>query len=98
MKKNMLLLVASFAFLQSTIGQMDLPPSGGNPRARVTEEVGITEISIKYSRPDVGGREEKYGGTWLHMGSARRVLSQIKTQLPGGRVQMKTRPFHSSMM
>jgi tetratricopeptide (TPR) repeat protein len=42
--------------------QMDLPPSGGNPRATVTEEVGITSISVKYSRPDVNKREGKIFG------------------------------------
>jgi hypothetical protein len=41
---------------------MDLPPSGGNPRATLSEEVGITSITIKYSRPDVNGREGKIYG------------------------------------
>lgn len=39
--------------------QMDVPPSGGNPRAMVSEEVGITSITIKYGRPDVNKREGK---------------------------------------
>ena len=42
--------------------QMDVPPSGGNPRAMVSEEVGITSITIKYSRPDVNKREGKIWG------------------------------------
>jgi Protein of unknown function (DUF2911) len=42
--------------------QMDVPPSGGNPRAMISEEVGITSISIKYSRPDVNKREGKVYG------------------------------------
>lgn len=42
--------------------QMDVPPSGGNPRAMVSEEVGITSITIKYSRPDVNKREGKIYG------------------------------------
>jgi tetratricopeptide (TPR) repeat protein len=41
---------------------MDLPASGGNPRAMVSEEVGITSITIKYSRPDVNKREGKIFG------------------------------------
>ena len=41
---------------------MDLPPSGGNPRAKITEEVGITDITITYSRPDVNKREGKVWG------------------------------------
>ncbi len=42
--------------------QMDVPPSGGNPRAMVSEEVGITSITIKYGRPDVNKREGKIYG------------------------------------
>lgn len=42
--------------------QMDLPPSGGNPRAMISEEVGITSITLKYSRPDVNKREGKVYG------------------------------------
>ena len=42
--------------------QLDLPPSGGNPKATITEEVGITSITIKYSRPDVNKREGKVWG------------------------------------
>jgi hypothetical protein len=41
---------------------MDIPPSGGNPRATISEEVGITSITIKYSRPDVNKREGKIYG------------------------------------
>lgn len=44
------------------IAQMDLPPAGFNPRATISEEVGITSISIKYSRPGVKGREGKIWG------------------------------------
>lgn len=49
-------------FFHASIAQMDLPPSGGNPRATISEEVGITSITIKYSRPDVNGREGKIWG------------------------------------
>jgi len=42
--------------------QMDVPPSGGNPRAMISEEVGITSITIKYGRPDVNKREGKIYG------------------------------------
>jgi len=49
-------------------GQMDVPPVAGNPRATVSEEVGITGITIKYSRPDVAGREGKIWGTLVTNG------------------------------
>ncbi len=58
-------LLFSFALLFSvslSFAQLDLPPSGGNPRATITEEVGITYITIKYSRPDVNKREGKIWG------------------------------------
>ncbi len=53
-------IVFAFALLFLAVyasAQMDLPASGGNTRAKITEEVGITDISISYSRPDVNGRE-----------------------------------------
>src|SRR5882757_8182874 len=52
-----LLFIASNSF-----AQLDLPPSAGNPRATISEEVGITSITIKYSRPDVNKREGKIYG------------------------------------
>ena len=52
---GIILLVLAY----SSTAQMDLPPSGGNPRASISEEVGITSITIKYSRPDVNKREGK---------------------------------------
>jgi len=58
-------LFLAFAFVGGSLyacAQMDLPPSGNNPRATVSEEVGITSITIKYSRPDVNKREGKVYG------------------------------------
>ena len=62
MKKFFLSGCILFLFIYSSTAQMDLPPSGGNPRATVSEEVGITSITIKYSRPDVNKREGKIWG------------------------------------
>jgi hypothetical protein len=52
-------LLNSFIFLNA---QMDIPPAGGNPKALVSETVGITSITINYSRPDVNKREGKIFG------------------------------------
>lgn len=61
----MKLFLVSFLALMATknlFAQMDLPASGNNPRATISEEVGITSITIKYSRPDVNKREGKIWG------------------------------------
>lgn len=60
--KNFRLLFALVFISNVVFAQLDVPPVAGNPRATVTEEVGITSISIKYSRPDVNKREGKIWG------------------------------------
>ncbi len=60
--KQMIFLIPIMCAAILATAQMDLPPSGGNPRATVSEEVGITSITIKYSRPGVKGREGKIWG------------------------------------
>ena len=62
MRKLILTGAVLFMIFQTPSAQMDLPPNAGNVRATITEEVGITSISIKYSRPDVNGREGKIWG------------------------------------
>ncbi len=60
--KKLQLLAAIIFFTATSFAQLDLPPSGNNTRATISEEVGITSISIKYSRPDVNKREGKIWG------------------------------------
>lgn len=60
--KRITFLTAIFFIAANSFAQMDLPPSGGNPRATVTETVGITSITLNYSRPDVNKREGKIWG------------------------------------
>jgi tetratricopeptide (TPR) repeat protein len=61
MKYSLLCFFLIFT-ISISFAQLDLPPSGGNPRATISEEVGITSITIKYSRPDVNKREGKIWG------------------------------------
>jgi Protein of unknown function (DUF2911)/Tetratricopeptide repeat len=61
MKKIFLFCLLAVA-VNTLFAQFDVPPSGGNPKATVTEEVGITSITITYSRPDVNKREGKIWG------------------------------------
>jgi hypothetical protein len=44
-------------------------PDGGNKKASVSEQVGITDVKINYNRPGVKGREGKiYGTPIVHAG------------------------------
>jgi tetratricopeptide (TPR) repeat protein len=43
---------------------LTLPPSGDNKKATVSEQIGITDVTIHYSRPGVRGRE---GKIWGHL-------------------------------
>lgn len=43
-------------------------PSGGNKKASVSEQIGLTNISIHYDRPGVKGREGKIWGQLVHTG------------------------------
>lgn len=60
--RKILLAFISIVTTAPLLAQMDIPPSGSNPRAMISEEVGITSITIKYSRPDVNKREGKIYG------------------------------------
>ena len=55
-------LIISLLSAISSHAQMDVPPNGFNPKATISEEVGITSITITYSRPGVKGREGKIWG------------------------------------
>lgn len=60
--KKVLLSATAVLIGLATFSQMDIPPVGFNPRAIISEEVGITSITIKYSRPGVKSREGKIWG------------------------------------
>jgi hypothetical protein len=53
-----LLLCATYSYAQLTI-----PPIGGNKKASVSEQIGLTTVTIHYDRPSVKGREGKIWGT-----------------------------------
>jgi hypothetical protein len=80
--KKIFLLAIAIASLQIASAQFDMPPSGGNPRAKITEEVGITDITITYSRPDVNGREGKIWGTLVTYGFSTTNLTTNKNTNP----------------
>ena len=43
-------------------------PSGGNKKATVSEQIGLTQVSIHYDRPGVKGRDGKVWGDLVHVG------------------------------
>ena len=68
--KKIFSLTVSFAFISSLFSQINLTtlPSGGNKKASVTERVGLTDITIRYDRPGVKGREGKIWGQLIPVG------------------------------
>jgi hypothetical protein len=60
-----------FALLATTVcshAQMTTPPPGGNKKAMVGEQIGLTKVMINYDRPGVKGREGKIWGQLVHAG------------------------------
>ena len=43
-------------------------PADANKKASVSEDIGITTVTVKYSRPQVNGREGKIWGNLVHYG------------------------------
>jgi len=56
-----ILLMSSSAFAQ--VPPLTIEPDGGNKKASVSEQIGITKIEINYNRPGVKGREGKIWNT-----------------------------------
>ncbi len=58
------------AFYSITVAQIPLTvsPSGGNKKAIVGEQIGLTKVVINYDRPAVKGREGKIWGQLVHTG------------------------------
>jgi hypothetical protein len=66
------LLFSWILLLICTVSQAQIPltvlPSGGNKKASVTERIGLTDVTINYSRPGVKGREGKIWGQLIPVG------------------------------
>lgn len=68
--RKILLLLLSYnfcAYIQAQITLTSLP-SGGNKKAMVSEQIGLTNVTIHYDRPAVKGREGKIWGALVHAG------------------------------
>src|SRR6187549_2896132 len=55
-------------FQYLSMAQLTTLPDGGNKRAMVAERVGLTDITIRYNRPGVKGREGKIWGELVPYG------------------------------
>ena len=63
-----LIICLQLAFDGIAIGQLTSLPRGGNKRASVSEEIGITDVIIRYSRPGVKKREGHIWGELIPTG------------------------------
>lgn len=62
------LLFILFLFQSTAYAQLTEPANGGSVRATSAEGIGITEVTVKYGRPAVRGREGRIWGTLVHEG------------------------------
>ena len=87
MKKSFSLLLTFFAFVTFTIAQVRTPAP--SPSSKVTQMVGLTEVTIEYSRPSVKGRTifgdlVPYGSLWRTGANAATKISFDKDVQVGG--------------
>lgn len=72
MKKSVpsfLIIMLIATCLQQTVqGQLVVLASGGNKKASVSERIGLTDITIRYDRPAVKGREGQIWGKLVPAG------------------------------
>jgi hypothetical protein len=61
------LFLITICFINSydSKSQLTTTPNGGNFRATVSEQVGLSDVKVSYSRPGVKGREGKIFGTQI---------------------------------
>lgn len=65
--RNVLFTLSLFLSFHS-FSQLTSLPSGGNKKATVIERIGLTAVTIQYSRPGVKGREGKIWGGLVYTG------------------------------
>ncbi len=64
----LLIAVLQSAFTNFSYSQLTSLPSGGNKKASVSERIGITDVTIDYSRPGVKGRDGQIWGKLIPAG------------------------------
>ena len=66
MKKKLLVSVMLLYFSMVAVAQVTQPPSGGNQKSVVTQSIGLVDVTVRYSSPDVHGPngEDRTGKIW----------------------------------
>jgi hypothetical protein len=65
---GILLVILQIAFANIAKAQLTALPSGGNKRASVSEGIGVTNVTINYSRPAVKKRDGHIWGELIPIG------------------------------
>jgi tetratricopeptide (TPR) repeat protein len=68
LKPCLLIILFQLAVNGITIAQLTCLPRGGNKRASVSEQIGITDVIIRYSRPGVKKRDGRIWGELIPVG------------------------------
>jgi tetratricopeptide (TPR) repeat protein len=68
LRTGILIICLQLLFDGVTFGQLTSLPRGGNKRASVSEEIGLTDVIIHYSRPGVKKREGHIWGELIPTG------------------------------
>ena len=79
--KHILVCIVTNLFITGTnnlLAQLTTTPSGGNKKAWVGEQIGLTKVTINYDRPGVKGREGKIWGQLIHVGYADQGFGNTK--------------------
>jgi hypothetical protein len=68
MKKNLPFIIVLICLYIPCYTQLITTPSGGNKKAWVGEQIGLSKVEIQYDRPGVKDREGKIWGQLVHTG------------------------------
>ena len=74
---SLITLLTLFVFVDNSIAQIELPAP--SPTATLTQKVGLTEVTINYSRPSMKGR--KIYGDLVPFGKLWRTGANMATKL-----------------
>ncbi|WP_040760674.1 DUF2911 domain-containing protein [Spirosoma panaciterrae] len=61
--RNVTFIIGFLLYSLVCRAQLTTPPIGGNKKASVSEQIGLTTVTVHYDRPGVKGREGKIWGT-----------------------------------